>query len=417
MLAYGVELPVPGRASSLTKINFTMRNGFFFALCGVLLAGCGSGASDRAGLTVIDGQAEVGAKASDLFAEVRIAPLQTTEQSLVGVCVVKAERIGDRFFFVNKMFGGNNLLSFDTTGRFIRAIDRRGHGPQEYTYLGDFITAPDSNALILTTEKGKYLVVDTADNYLATIRQEPPYYYDRQFLRTNDSTCIVFHNGDFPQGSDLLEVDARTFAIRRSVQARNIMDVEGSRPLSLWEGRVLYCGQSDTIYDATDIQNRRPLYLLDFGEAHRAVFDKQHEALAKGDREQMLELVLDPAFCLFYRMFENSRWIVISATRHPEQRPGAPRSIPFFVLYDKESGRSYRSEHISWDALNIGPLENIEIVGCDAEGTLYALWYGTLSEKQKRAVEAAADDRLSPELKVKLLARGEEDNPVLFMLR
>lgn len=393
-----------------------MKNVLFFALCGMLLTGCGSTTSDRrteTGLPVIDGQTTVEAKVSELFPSVRIAPLQTTKQSITGVLIKNIKRIGDRIFFVNKTFGGNNLLCFDTTGRFVRLIDRRGHGPQEYTYLGDIIPTPDSNALILTTEKGKYLVLDTADNYLSTIQQEPPYYYAQQFLRINDSTCLVFHNGNFPSGSDLLEVDARTFAIRRSVQARDIMDLEGSQPLSLWAGRILYCGRSDTIYDVTDIQNRRRLYWIDFGDAHRTLLDKQRKFRLEGDRERMLEVGSDPDHHLVYRLFENDRWIAISEIGQKKKNVISPTF--FCILYDKQTDRSYHSEHISWDILNIGPLEQVEIAGCDTDGTLYALWHGTLSEEQKQRLKAS--DRLSPALKTQLLTREDEDNPVLFLLR
>ena len=327
--------------------------------------------------------------------------------------VKEAKRMHDKLFLLNQIASRTNLLCFDTTGRFVRLIDRIGYGPQEYTYLGDIIPTPDSNALILTTEKGKYLVLDTADNYLSTIQQEPPYYYAQQFLRINDSTCLVFHNGDFPSGSDLLEVDARTFAIRRSVQARDIIDLEGGRPLSLWNGRVLYCALSDTIYDATDIQNRRPLYWVDFGDAHRTLLDKQRKFRLEGDREQMLKLALNPAFCLVTRLFENSRWIALSGLKKPKSN--ASGFLTFFILYNKETGRSYHSEHISWDILNIGPLEQVEIVGGDMNGTLYAVWYGTLSEEQKQRLKAS--DRLSPALKTQLLTREDEDNPVLFLLR
>ncbi len=372
-------------------------------------------------MSVIDGTTQSKAVISDFFPKLNVIPLQTTNKSLVGLTVKDIKRLNDKLFLLNKMTSRTNLLCFDTTGKFTLAIDRSGHGPQEYTYLGDFITAPDSSALILMTEKGTYMVVDTAGNYLSTIRQEPPYYYDRQFLRTNDSTCIVFHNGDFPQGSDLLEVDARTFAIRRSVLATDPLASEGARPLSLWNGRLLYCNMNDTIYDVSDIQNRQPVYYFDFGEDQRKAEGEIRRALSE-DRNAMLKAFSQAfilgEYTLVTRLFENAQWIAVSGVKQNQsgvQKQTNP--IVFFVLYDKESGRSYRSEHISWDALNIGPLENIEIVGCDAEGTLYALWYGTLSEKQKRAVEAAADDRLSPELKAKLLARGEEDNPVLFMLR
>lgn len=320
---------------------------------------------------------------------------------------------------LNQVGSHANLLCFDTTGRFIYVLDRIGHGPQEYTYLGDFMTDLGSDTMVLATEKGKYMVFDTVGNYISTIWQQPPYYYDRQFIRTNDSTYVVYHNGHFPKGSDLLEVDSRTFAIRKSAQATDILASEGARPLSYWNGRLLYYNMNDTIYDATDIQKQKPLYYLDFGEDQRKSEDDLRETYVES-RDKALALILDllrdKKYTFVFHFFENQRWIAISAIKQdPEAKKDAVHAIPSFVLYDKETGRSYNSDYISWDILNLGPLKNIDIVGCDDQGTLYALWYGVPSDKEKQKI--GRSDKLPQEVKDKLSRRTDEDNPVLFMLR
>lgn len=399
-----------------------MKSGTLGTLCCILFMACQNKVQVKNDIPVIDGMTQTKATVSELFPETCVVPLQTSDSSLVGVMVKDLKRSGDRLFLLNQMSSRANLLCFDTTGKFVRTIDRIGHGPQEYTYLGDFVAVPDSNAWVLTTEQGKYMIFDTAGNYLSTVRQQQPYYYNRQFIRTDDSTCIVFHDGTFPENSDLLEVDARTFAIRRSAPASDPLASEGTRPLSLWGGKVLYYHMNDTIYDATDIQNRQPLYYLDFGDGQREAEKEARRILSESnDREQMLtqlgEAFLKGEYMLVARLFENARWIVVSGMR---QNPDAGEktdfhSSSFCILYDKESGQSYHSDYITWDILNTGPLDNIALVGCDERGTLYAVWYGTPSEKDKRLI--ARSDKLPQEVKNRLLQLEEGDNPVLFMLR
>lgn len=388
-------------------------------LCCVLLSACHSNTPVHNSTPVIDGNATAKADISELFAEINAAPLQTTDSSLVGGIVINVKRSGNRLFMLNQVGSHANLLCFDTTGKFIYTLDRIGHGPQEYTYLGDFMTDPGSDTMVLATEKGKYMVFDTVGNYISTIWQQPPYYYDRQFIRTNDSTYVVYHNGHFPKGSDLLEVDSRTFAIRKSAQATDILASEGARPLSYWNGRLLYYNMNDTIYDATDIQKQKPLYYLDFGEDQRKSEDDLRETYVES-RDKALALILDllrdKKYTFVFHFFENQRWIAISAMKQdPEAKKDAVHAIPFFVLYDKETGRSYNSDYISWDILNLGPLKNIDIVGCDDRGTLYALWYGIPSDSEKQKI--GRGDKLPQEVKDKLSRRTDEDNPVLFMLR
>lgn len=387
--------------------------------CCALLIACQQTISTTSDISIVDANSTTKADVSDLFHEITAAPLQTTKESLVGMMVMTLSRLDDRLFLLNKMVSRSNLLCFDTTGRFIYSIDRMGHGPQEYTYLGDFITNPDSAELVLTTEKGKYLVFDTTGNYVSHIQEEPPIFYYRQFIRTNDSTCVVFHDGAFPRGSDLLEVDSRTFAIRRSAQATDPLASEGARPLSLWSGRMLYYNMNDTIYDATDIQNRKPAYYLDFGDSQRETEEKFRRKLDENrhDAQDLLvESCMQEKYSLVTRLFENEGWIAASALKQdPAAKPNELSAIPFFILYDKETGKTYNSDKLSWDVLNLGPLTNIDIVGCDEAGTFYAVWYGVPSEKQKQKIRSSG--KLPQEVKDRLLELEEGDNPVLFMLR
>lgn len=391
----------------------------FGLLCTVgLFSCCQNSPSNEKSVCVIDARSRTDLLVST-FSDAKVVLFESTkDSSMVGVGINKIEKLNGRLYLLNRMNSRVNLLCFDTSGRFIHTLDQVGEGVDKYGHLNDFLINQDST-LLLIAEVGRYMVFDTVGKYVSTIWQQPPYYYDRQFVRTNDSTCVVFHNGDFPKGSDLLEVDSRTFAIRKSAQATDILASEGARPLSFWNGRLLYYNMNDTIYDATDIQKRVPLYYLDFGKNQRKTENKMRELLAKDRNDALIQFVqflIRDEYIFVTRLFENTRWIAVSAMKQdPEAKKDAVHAIPFFVLYDKETGRSYNSDYISWDILNLGPLKNIDIVGCDDRGTLYALWYGIPSDSEKQKI--GRGDKLPQEVKDKLSRRTDEDNPVLFMLR
>ena len=87
---------------------------------------------------------------SSLFRSVKCIQLEVTENSLLS-------RISKILVYKNQIFLFDNnrvkgLYVFDTNGRFIRKIAKRGLGPGEYNNIQDFTINPDNEEIILIAD-------------------------------------------------------------------------------------------------------------------------------------------------------------------------------------------------------------------------------------------------------------------------
>jgi hypothetical protein len=76
--------------------------------------------------------------------------LETTGESLVGRDVNKMKKVNDKYYLSCDL---KTLLIFDTRGRFVNKIERKGGSPGEYTFLWDFDVAANGNIVIMDTRK------------------------------------------------------------------------------------------------------------------------------------------------------------------------------------------------------------------------------------------------------------------------
>ena len=84
-------------------------------------------------------------------------PLETTDRGLTGLHVTRIECFEDRIYLLNKMSSHSSILCFNKEdGRFLFVIDRIGQGPEEYSYLNDFLIDIDKRNIVLLSENGRY---------------------------------------------------------------------------------------------------------------------------------------------------------------------------------------------------------------------------------------------------------------------
>lgn len=67
-------------------------------------------------------------KASEIFTDYRVIPLETTENSLLGGRFVKIIKKGP-FFYIQSI---NDVVVFDNDGKFVNRLSHVGTGPEEY---------------------------------------------------------------------------------------------------------------------------------------------------------------------------------------------------------------------------------------------------------------------------------------------
>lgn len=125
----------------------------------ILISGCSSGdkrdkQTAQNVITLSDSEIDKQYKASDIFADITLIPLETTDESIIGT-VNKMAIIDSVIYVLDKK--SKSILLFDMQGRFISKIGKRGNGPGEYVYLDDFTVLKNKDILIADAETRRLL--------------------------------------------------------------------------------------------------------------------------------------------------------------------------------------------------------------------------------------------------------------------
>lgn len=80
---------------------------------------------------------------SELASDARYVPLQTTDSSLMSGFCRKVIKAGDKFY----IHSGQEILCFDSEGKFLYKLSNEGRGPQEYNFINDFDISTDNRIL------------------------------------------------------------------------------------------------------------------------------------------------------------------------------------------------------------------------------------------------------------------------------
>jgi hypothetical protein len=104
-------------------------------------------------------------KLSDIASEVEYFPLETTDKSLIGKFVLQVDFTDDFIFFNTDM----HLLQFDINGKYIRTINRTGHGPGECASRGFSIDRKNKLLYLMDNWNLSLYVFDFDGNFIKKI--------------------------------------------------------------------------------------------------------------------------------------------------------------------------------------------------------------------------------------------------------
>ena len=88
-------------------------------------------------------------KLSEIAENVEYIPLQTTDSSLLGDVVLKIVNIDNRIYILNSVEDEDEILCFNTDGKFSYKINKTGRGPEEYLSITDFDISYDNTLLTI----------------------------------------------------------------------------------------------------------------------------------------------------------------------------------------------------------------------------------------------------------------------------
>lgn len=121
---------------------------------------------------------------SDIFTDYRIIPLETTENSLIGGRSNKTIKKNDNYYIRSI----NDVVIFNSDGKFVNRLSAVGGGPGEYNQMYDFDIVPEFNEIWVSSDKGIYRYNCESLKYTGII---PLSFYANQFKYLNSSSFIA----------------------------------------------------------------------------------------------------------------------------------------------------------------------------------------------------------------------------------
>lgn len=353
---------------------------------------------------------------SDLFKEVKIIPLETTNSSLCGLVIMRIEEYKGKIYLLNRLASHANVLCFDLSGKLLFSIDKLGKGPGEYTYLGDIFIDDVGEYLILVSENNRYLYFDLDGNYLFDVSASDR-YYDRSILPLNDSLWVAYNDPEtIPEGYDLLFLEKSTFNIKHQIRSTTPVTYRSGRPVDVYNDSIFYFVNNDTIYYVKDFYDKKPWYYVDFGEEQRKC---QFELLQmiQLDRDKTLEkahkFVKERKLRPISYFSQNDKYCVVSYFENDKHTDKGDHKC-HFLTYDKHTGQTYRSDKINFDILNSVIIDDIQVFRC-CNNVFYGLIHTVFSQDELKKI--AKSKYLPATIQQSFLNRKEDDNPILIIFK
>ncbi|MDR0558985.1 MAG: 6-bladed beta-propeller [Prevotellaceae bacterium] len=134
-------------------------------------------------ITLSDEELNTKYKASDIFEDITLIPLETADEILIGE-VSKIEIIDSMIYILDRQ--SKTFMSFDMNGQVVTKIHNVGQGPSDYIYPRDFTLLKNKDILILD-EIEKLIHFKSDGSHYRTYQL--PFYAD-DFESVNDTLFI-----------------------------------------------------------------------------------------------------------------------------------------------------------------------------------------------------------------------------------
>lgn len=216
---------------------------------------------------------------NDLAKQITFVPLELTPQSILGSFAMKLFPAKDGYLISEGVFGDFKLIKFDSTGRCMNTIFRKGNGPGELPRASRW-AARNSRDLLCLFGQGKIVVNSLDGKHQGDIRPDKNYgmieplnnggYVCSDIFREDDQQATPYLTFLDDDGqvihSILYKDDKRRFSkIREGGDTRIVY--ETYRLTGNYDGDVLFKDIfNDTIYKIKDCNNISPYIVLNRGE-------------------------------------------------------------------------------------------------------------------------------------------------------
>lgn len=172
-----------------------MKQFVFILLLFVLFIGCNNKQGvDTGTVNILDFEPhdDESINLSQLSSSFEIVPLETSEDCLLGENT-RIKICQNTIFILTQ----NSVLLFDTKGKYVSKIDKKGLGPDEYTSITDFDIKSDGNIIIYSRDQKTLFEYD----HSATLVSKTDLDFFASNIKLIDDTNIVFLLGNEITGS------------------------------------------------------------------------------------------------------------------------------------------------------------------------------------------------------------------------
>jgi len=191
----------------------------------------------------------------DIFEEVKYIPLETNDFSLLtSITDLSFSKLIFKNGYIYTQHLNSPLFVFDENGSWIRTIDRKGQGPEEYTSLSNFDVNNNKEIVVLDRRSGKILFYSWEGRFLARVNYRIEHQLPNQLYYLNDSLLIAHSPSHRFEGYKFHILHRNTLDFINSYFPAYLRQVGGSVSDCFveYQGKVIfYEPQNPHIYELT----------------------------------------------------------------------------------------------------------------------------------------------------------------------
>jgi hypothetical protein len=269
-------------------------------------------------VTVLDNEMHEFHKASDIFDNITLIPLETTDESLIGS--VSKVAVIDSIIYIqcNRSL---SLLMYDMQGHFLNKICKIGQGPGEYTYLNDFTVLPNKDILVI--DHKQLICYDRYGNYKKTYKLS----FTCDAVETLNDSILIFNGSSDDDGVIVYNIKKK-----RVVNSHFKYDARHNgrilQPLTKYSDTVYFKRPLSSLIYKVEIDSISEYWFLDFGK--RTITD---DKIVKADIAGAGAIYgIHPSMADIYYFTETANFVVFSF-----QIEDIREGMPHYVFHSKSS--------------------------------------------------------------------------------
>jgi hypothetical protein len=286
---------------------------------------------------------------SDLFGEVQLIPLETTDNSLMANIRLTKVHNDTLFFFDRKQY---SLFVFNSKGEYLNRIGKVGQGPGEYWLIHDFDFCPKRNSVEMLSPTGSIYSYKMNGDFIEKRQLADNVYSYQDFEYLSPDSMVVWTVVETGENA-LRIIDSESAEIITAYKKSNRC-LDTFTPFHKVDGIVYFSNNFDHCTYRVTLNGLVPEYTWDFGEDTYFIEKKGYTGLLdnyKAEKKDRLTSLQDGT--IPYGLLSRSE---TSDYYHLEIIEKVKTRKNFFV--HKESRKSYTfvsdDDHIHLDPLCIG---------------------------------------------------------------